>query len=114
MSPAKAEPETETETESSRSPGWAAILQVCRTEPGMPELVRALEALPGIARNVDAREAAEVRDWISRLADHPGGYEGDLSREEIRDPYVRTRTVRVADAALEALIRWDEARPNAT
>jgi hypothetical protein len=95
---------------SARGSGWAAIEDVFRSEPGMPELVRALEALPGLARSVDATEAAEARDWISRLADHPGGYEVDLPREEIRDPYVRTRTVRVADAALEALIRWDEAR----
>lgn len=91
---------------------WVRIEHVFRSEPGMPELVQALGDLPGLAQALDPADANSARDWIERLARHPGAYEVDIPRADIKDPYIRTRTIRVADAARAALIRWDEARAN--
>jgi len=95
--------------EKCRDLGWMAFEWILRTEPSLQELHAALEALPCLARVVDEPDALEARDWISRLADHPGEYERPLHAMEIVD-HIRSLTVRIADVALLALMDWDQER----
>jgi hypothetical protein len=96
-----------------RELGWPAFEWVFRTEPTLQELVRALEALPNLARSVDEHDALEAREWMSRLADHPGSYEMDLPYQEIINE-IGGVTIRVADVAMKALFDWDAERAKRT
>jgi len=86
--------------------GWAAFEWVFRTQPSLHELACALEAVPTLARVADEEDALEARDWMGRLADHPGSYELALPRQEVINE-IGSVTVSIADLALQALIDWD-------
>lgn len=92
--------------EKAAAIGWAAFEWVFRSEPSCEEIVMALEALPNLASTIDDDDAIEARDWISRLADHPGEYESALHRMEIVDA-VTSETIRIADVAFQTLLDWD-------
>jgi hypothetical protein len=96
-------------TEKCRALGWAAFEWILRTEPSLPELVAALEALPCLAGAVDEADASEAREWISLMTIHPGQYERALHSMEIVD-HVTSDTIRVSDAARQALADWDRER----
>lgn len=89
--------------------GWAAFEWVFRTQPSLHELACALEALPNLARVVDEADALEAREWMSRLADHPGTYEAPLPHQEVINE-ITSVTVCIADRALQALFDWDDER----
>jgi len=89
--------------------GWAAFEWVFRAQPSLHELACALEALPTLARVADDEDALEAREWMSRLADHPGAYELALPHQEIINE-IGSVTIRIADVALQALFDWDEER----
>lgn len=88
---------------------WAGFEWVFRTEPSLEELVWTLEALPNLASSIDEDDAVEARNWISRLADHPGQYERPIPYQEIVD-HINSETIRVADVAFRSLIEWDGER----
>lgn len=89
--------------------GWAAFEWVFRTQPSLHELACALEALPNLARGVDEGDALEAREWMSRLADHPGTYEAALPHQEVINE-ITSVTVCIADLALQSLFDWDDER----
>lgn len=89
--------------------GWAAFEWVFRAQPSLHELACALEALPTLARVADEEDAREARDWISRLADHPGVYERPLPYQEVINE-IGSVTVSIAELALQTLIDWDDER----
>lgn len=90
--------------------GWPTLEGILRSSASAPALAQALQALPHLAGALDEAGARAVRERISKLADHAGAFEVALPLAEIRDPALRTRTVRVADVALQALLDWDAER----
>jgi hypothetical protein len=90
--------------------GWPAFEWVFRAQPGLEELSWALDALPHLAPVLDDDDAAEVREWLSRLADHPGQFEREIPSQE-RDGLPRDDlTVRIAGQAFNTLMLWDQLR----
>lgn len=96
-------------TEKCRELGWAAFEWILRTEPSLSELVATLEALPCLAGAVDEADASEAREWISLMTIHSGEFERALHSMEIVD-HVTSVTIRVSDAARQALADWDQER----
>lgn len=93
-----------------RELGWPAFEWIFRTVLDPKRLTWTLQALPYLAATVDEDDAAEARDWISRLADHPGTWDEPIHSHDPDYGYASIRTCRVADAALPVLEDWDRER----